>query len=79
VLRVLRLLPQKRQGRAGNGSRDERGGVKTATSSSSRMNIQVLPQNRSGDYKPVVTKEAISLGEPVTGIMFPAWRLVREC
>ncbi|GHU02134.1 hypothetical protein FACS1894147_03370 [Spirochaetia bacterium] len=28
---------------------------------------------RSGDYKPVVTKDRISLGEPVEGILFPNW------
>jgi hypothetical protein len=43
----------------------------------SRLHAALIPAKiRSGDYKPVVTKEAISLGEPVTGIMFPAWRRV---
>ncbi|MDR2741240.1 MAG: hypothetical protein LBB98_03695, partial [Treponema sp.] len=31
---------------------------------------------RSGDYKPVITRDTVSLGEPVTGIMFPNWRRV---
>jgi hypothetical protein len=30
----------------------------------------------SGDYKPVLTKDTVSLGEPVTGIMFPNWKRV---
>jgi hypothetical protein len=29
---------------------------------------------RSGDYRPVLTKDAVSLGEPATGIAFPDWR-----
>jgi hypothetical protein len=29
---------------------------------------------RSGDYKPALTKDAVSLGEPATGIAFPDWR-----
>ncbi|GHV71811.1 hypothetical protein AGMMS49928_25440 [Spirochaetia bacterium] len=28
---------------------------------------------KGGDYKPVVTKDRISLGEPVEGIVFPNW------
>jgi hypothetical protein len=28
---------------------------------------------KTGDYKPVVIKDCVSLGEPVTGIMFPNW------
>lgn len=42
-----------------------------------RLHAALIPAKiRSGDYKPVVTKEAVSLGEPVTGIMFPNWRRV---
>jgi hypothetical protein len=42
-----------------------------------RLHAAMIPAKiRSGDYKPVITKEAVSLGEPVTGIMFPAWRKV---
>jgi hypothetical protein len=28
---------------------------------------------KTGDYKPVVAKDCVSLGEPVMGIMFPNW------
>jgi hypothetical protein len=43
----------------------------------SRLHVALIPAKiRSGDYKPVITKDAVSLGEPVTGIMFPAWRRV---
>lgn len=42
-----------------------------------RLHAALIPAKiRSGDYKPMITKDAISLGEPVTGIMFPNWRRV---
>jgi hypothetical protein len=42
-----------------------------------RLHAALTPAKiRSGDYKPMVTKDIISLGEPVTGIMFPNWRRV---
>ena len=42
-----------------------------------RLHAALIPAKiKSGDYKPVATKETISLGEPVTGIMFPNWRRV---
>jgi hypothetical protein len=37
---------------------------------------EISAKIKSGDYKPVVTKDCFSLGEPVTGIMFPNWMRV---
>jgi hypothetical protein len=31
---------------------------------------------RSGDYRPALVKDTVSLGEPKTGIVFPDWRRV---
>jgi hypothetical protein len=34
---------------------------------------EISKKIKSGDYKPHATKDTIILGEPVTGIKFPAW------
>jgi hypothetical protein len=39
-----------------------------------RLHVAEINQKiKSGDYKPIVTKDRISLGEPVEGIVFPNW------
>jgi len=34
---------------------------------------EISKKIKSGDYKPHVTKDAVSLGAPVTGVKFPEW------
>jgi hypothetical protein len=34
---------------------------------------EISKKIKSGDYKPLVTRDCISLGEPVEGVKFPAW------
>jgi hypothetical protein len=51
-----------------------RSGSRLVATDGMRLHICEIPEKiRSGDYKPVVTKDLIRLGEPVTGIMFPNW------
>jgi hypothetical protein len=39
-----------------------------------RLHIaEISKKIKSGNYKPRVTKECISLGEPIEGVRFPAW------
>ncbi|GHV84167.1 hypothetical protein AGMMS50212_15070 [Spirochaetia bacterium] len=37
---------------------------------------EIRTRIKSGDYKPVITKDIIKFGEPVTGIRFPNWRKI---
>jgi hypothetical protein len=42
-----------------------------------RLHVAMIDRKiKSGDYKPIVTKDGISLGEPVEGILFPVWARV---
>jgi hypothetical protein len=42
-----------------------------------RLHVAEIDWNiKSGDYKPVLTKDRISLGDPVEGIVFPNWTKV---
>jgi hypothetical protein len=77
VIRACSTGPQRKalmvlhveQSREGSWRANEVGEVAT---DGSRLHAALIPAKiRSGDYKPAVTKEAVSLGEPVTGIMFP--------
>jgi hypothetical protein len=54
-----------------------RTGSRLVATDGKRMHVALIGTRiKSGNYKPVVTKDTISLGEPVAGILFPAWNRV---
>lgn len=54
-----------------------RGGSWLVASDGKRLHAAFVAVNiRSGDYRPALAKDAVSLGEPETGIVFPNWRRV---
>jgi hypothetical protein len=51
-----------------------RTGSRLVASDGRRMHVAEISRNiKSGNYKPVVTKDVIQLGEPVEGVRFPDW------
>jgi hypothetical protein len=54
---------------------ETRTGSRLVATDGRRLHVaEISAKIRSGDYKPVVTKDCISLGKPVTGVSFPNWQ-----
>jgi hypothetical protein len=54
-----------------------RTGSRLVATDNKRMHLaEIATKIKSGDYKPVVTRDTVSFGEPVTGIDFPNWKHV---
>jgi hypothetical protein len=51
-----------------------RSGSRLVATDGSRLHVaEISKKIKSGDYKPHVTKDLITLGDPVEGVKFPAW------
>lgn len=54
-----------------------RTGSRLVATDGHRLHVaEITEKLQSGDYIPAVTKDAVRLGEPATGIMFPNWSKV---
>jgi hypothetical protein len=52
-------------------------GSRLVATDGKRLHVaEIKAKIRSGEYKPTVTKESISFGEPVKGISYPEWNTV---